>query len=227
VGVAAVIQLSNITKTYQTNKPFTALDGVTFDVPDGQFLSIIGKSGSGKSTLLNIIGLLDTPTTGTMHLEGIDVTDIPPAKIAKLRNRMFGFVFQEFYLEAGYTVAQNIEIPMLIAGLSQDDRNLRVKELAKRVDLTSKLKNKITELSGGEKQRVCIARALANSPKYILADEPTGNLDTCSGETVMNLFSELKTEGKTIIFVTHNNDYLRYSDRCITLSDGRIQSDEQ
>jgi putative ABC transport system ATP-binding protein len=227
VGVAAVIQLSNITKTYQTNKPFTALDGVTFDVPDGQFLSIIGKSGSGKSTLLNIIGLLDTPTTGTMHLEGIDVTDIPPAKIAKLRNRMFGFVFQEFYLEAGYTVAQNIEIPMLIAGLSQDDRHLRVRELAKRVDLTSKLKNRITELSGGEKQRVCIARALANSPKYILADEPTGNLDTANGETVMNLFSELKAEGKTIIFVTHNNDYLRYADRCITLSDGKICSDEQ
>jgi putative ABC transport system ATP-binding protein len=162
-----------------------------------------------------------------MHLEGVDVTTITPAKVAKLRNRMFGFVFQEFYLEAGYTVAQNIEIPLLIAGFSQDDRNLRVKELAKRVDLTSKLKNKITELSGGEKQRVCIARALANSPKYILADEPTGNLDTANGEIVMNLFSELKAEGKTIIFVTHNNDYLRYSDRCITLSDGKILSDEQ
>lgn len=217
-----MIQIKNIIKKYDK---FNALSGVSLDIADGEFVAIIGESGSGKSTLLNIIGQIDDPTEGEIYINDISATELAEKERAKLRNRMFGFVFQSFYLEPTYTVYQNVEIPLILAGMKRKDRKNRIEEVLNSVDMQDKAKNKASNLSGGEMQRVAIARAIAANPPIIIADEPCGNLDTGNGEIIMQLLKRLNDEGETVIMVTHNPDHAKWAKRIIKLSDGKIVSE--
>ena len=217
-----MITLNNITKEYGK---FNALMNITLNIPDGQFIALTGASGSGKSTLLNIIGQIDDPTSGEVHINDIIATELSDEDRAQLRNKQFGFVFQAFYLEPTYTVYQNVEIPLILAGMKRKERKACIEQILQLVDMNDKAKNKAANLSGGEMQRVAIARAISTNPPIIIADEPCGNLDTTNGEIVMQLLKQLNEKGKTIIMVTHNPEHAKWAKRIIKLSDGEIVSD--
>ncbi len=222
----AVIQLENVTKTYSLGKvTVQALRGVSLTVARGEMMSIIGASGSGKSTLMNILGCLDKPTSGRYFFEGEDISRFNDNRLAEFRNRKLGFVFQDFNLLRRSTAISNVELPLVYRGTVQKKR--RALEALQKVGLEMRAGHKPTELSGGEQQRVAIARALINNPSLILADEPTGNLDTVSAEGIVNIFRQLNEEGITIILVTHEMDIAAKTRRIIRLRDGLVISDER
>ncbi|MBQ7989626.1 MAG: ABC transporter ATP-binding protein [Oscillospiraceae bacterium] len=223
-----VIEAKDIVKTFYIGEPneLEILHGMSFNVPRGQFVSIVGQSGSGKSTLMNIIGALDRPTSGEYYLDGIDISQTKDKQLSEIRNNKIGFVFQTFNLVARTSALKNVELPLLYAGYSSSERRRRAKELLETVDMAERAGHMPNELSGGQKQRVAIARAMANDPSLILADEPTGALDSRTGRMVMDLFHKLHEEqGKTIVLITHNNELAAETDRIITISDGNIISD--
>jgi putative ABC transport system ATP-binding protein len=219
-----MIELENITKVYRMGKvEVPALRGVTLSIAKGEIVAIIGASGSGKSTLLNIIGCLDRPTSGRYRFEEVDVSQLSDNQLAGMRNKKFGFVFQEYNLLSRATALSNVELPLIYGGGS--NRNKRAMEALERVGLGARAKHKPTELSGGEQQRVAIARALVNNPALILADEPTGNLDSKTTTEIMSIFQQLNQEGITIAIVTHEADIASQTQRIIRLHDGGIISE--
>ena len=221
-----MLKLIDVKKEYQTpGGCFFALDGVSLCVEEGEFVALVGKSGSGKSTLLNTIGTLDSVTSGSILLDGQDIATMKGKQLAEVRNQSIGFVFQRFNLEPEYTVYQNVELPLVISGSTKNEQ--KVQAVLEQLDLTSKAKLKTKLLSGGEQQRVAIARAIINDPKLILADEPCGNLDTTNSNIVMSILQALNQQGKTIILVTHDQEDARKAQRIVTLSNGRIISDEK
>lgn len=221
-----MLQLNSVSKTFKTPAgEVTAVNGVTLTVADGEFVAVVGKSGSGKSTLLNLIGTLDTPTAGSIMLDDADYKSLNVKQIAKLRNAKLGFVFQRFNLEGEYTVLQNVELPLIIAGSFKNEA--KVLDVLEQLGIVDKLKTKTKFLSGGEQQRVAIARAIVNNPQIILADEPCGNLDTDSSVAVMDILCRLNEQGKTVILVTHDEQDAKRARRIITLSNGKVISDEE
>lgn len=217
------VQLINVNKVYgEGGNKFYALKDTSLEIKEGEHLAIIGPSGSGKSTLMNIIGLLDKPTSGKYFLDGQEVIKFDENHLAVLRNQKIGFVFQSFNLLPRTSSVDNVALPLIYSNVSRAERASRAKEALSRVDLSEKFDSKPNQLSGGQQQRVAIARALVTNPQIILADEPTGNLDTKTGEEIMKLFSELHKEGKTIVIITHEPEIARYAKRIIQLRDGRI-----
>ena len=224
----ALIHMRGISKIYDTGKiKVEALLDIDLDVRDGEFLSVVGPSGSGKSTLMNLIGCLDTPTEGTYDLQGEPVAGMTRAELADVRNRRIGFVFQNFNLIPQISTYENVEMPLLFGRVSKKKRRERVEELLDKVALGDRGHHKPTELSGGQMQRVAIARALAMRPALLLADEPTGNLDSSSGGDIMSLFEELWEQGHTMVVITHDMALARRTKRQIELHDGRITSDSR
>lgn len=220
----ALIELLNVKKTYQSGEVSTAaLRGISLKIEDGEFVSIIGPSGSGKSTLMNIIGCLDVPTEGKYFLSGVDTASLSDSELSRLRNQMIGFVFQQFNLLQRVTALENVLLPQVYSGKKPNTK--RALELLKRLGLKGHEHKFPNQLSGGMQQRVAIARALINSPKIILADEPTGALDTKTGEEIMRIFKELNSEGVTIVIVTHEPYIASQAKRTVLLRDGLIQSD--
>ncbi len=223
-----IIDMRGIVKSFYVGTPneLEILHGLDIVVPEGQFVSIVGASGSGKTTLMNIIGALDRQTGGQYILDGIDVSRLEDADLSGIRNKKIGFVFQTFNLIARTSALKNVELPMLYAGVPAKERTKRAKELLEIVEMSDREKHMPNELSGGQKQRIAIARAMANDPAIILADEPTGALDSKTGRLVMDIFHKLhKEQGKTIVLITHNPELAEETDRIITLSDGNIVSD--
>jgi putative ABC transport system ATP-binding protein len=222
------IEVENLGKQYETAAPGTppALQSVTLAIDQGEFVAVMGPSGSGKSTFMNIVGLLDTPTSGAYRLNGDDVAGFSTDELAHVRNRVFGFVFQGFNLLKRITAAENVALPMVYSGTGGAERRRRAQELLDKMGLGAYGSAMPNRLSGGQQQRVAIARALANHPQLILADEPTGNLDTQTSEEIMRLFTELNRDtGVTILLVTHENDIARYADRLIRFKDGHVVHD--
>lgn len=223
-----VLSLKNVTKTYQVgNQKINALKGVSFDIHKGDFISIVGKSGSGKSTLMHIIGLLDSPTTGEVILNGKNVSKYEEKYLAQVRNKEIGFVFQAFNLLSRATALENVMLPLSYSSLPKSKWQKKSEEMLELVDLKERMNNKSNELSGGQKQRVAIARALINDPAIILADEPTGNLDSKTGQEIIKKFIELNKAGKTIILVTHDNDLAKIAKEIFTIKDGEIVSHDK
>ncbi len=219
----ALLELRDVTKVYHLGgEEIRALDGVTLDIDAGQFISIIGPSGSGKSTLMHILGCLDTPSSGTIRLDDVLIHDATPRQLAGIRNRKIGFVFQFFNLLPKLNVLQNVELPMIYAGLSARERRARALEALRMVEMENRAKHRPSQLSGGQQQRTAIARALVNHPRIILADEPTGNLDSHTGEVILELFRHLSGEGRTIILVTHDPEIAAVTPRRIEIRDGRV-----
>ena len=218
-----LIRLENVSKVFVTDEVEThALSAVHFDVKKGEYLSIAGPSGCGKSTLLAILGLLDTPSDGTYYLNGKSVTGLKLSERARIRNREIGFIFQAFNLIGDLTVYENVELPLTYRGMPSAERKRRVQEALERVGMSHRMKHYPSQLSGGQQQRVAVARALSGDPLILLADEPTGNLDSANGEAVMNLLRELHSAGSTICMVTHDPRYAEFADRTIRLFDGRV-----
>ena len=220
-----IIRMRNIYKRFYIGQPneLEILHGIDLDVMPGEFLSIVGPSGSGKSTLMNLIGVLDRPTEGSYVLDGVTVSQAKDDQLSAIRNKSIGFVFQNFNLIARTNAQKNVELPMMYAGVSAGKRAQRAKELLAMVDMADRMNHQPNELSGGQKQRVAIARAMANDPAIILADEPTGALDSKTGRMVMDLFHKLNREqGKTIILITHNQELARETDRYVTMRDGQL-----
>ena len=203
-----------------------ALRGVSFHINKGQFVAIMGPSGSGKSTLMHIIGCLDHPTEGIFIMDGEDISKVNDNKLAEIRNKKIGFVFQQFNLLARTTILYNVEVPLIYAGVNSKKRKKLAEQALENVGLSNRLKHRPNEISGGEIQRAAIARALVNNPLIILADEPTGNLDSKNGEEIMKIFNKLHQEGHTIIMVTHELEVAKYAQRIIHLHDGLIEKDE-
>lgn len=221
-----MIQLNNIEKIFRTDEIETlALNGVTLNVKPGEFVAVMGPSGCGKSTLLNILGLLDTPTAGTYRLNGTDVSKMKENDRIEVRKGVIGFVFQSFNLIDELTVEENIELPLLYMGIPKKERRERVRKAMERMNIAHRNKHFPAQLSGGQQQRVAIARAVIANPKIILADEPTGNLDSKNGTEVMELLSELHKEGTTIVMVTHSQHDAGYANRIIKLFDGHLVSE--
>ncbi len=220
----SVIEVANIKKSYgQGDSKFEALKGISFQIEQGQTVAIIGKSGSGKSTLMHILALLDQPTSGEIILNGQNANNIKTKALDKLRNETFGFVFQQFFMNAKDTVLENVLLPLKIAGISSKKRKEMAMEALRSVELDDKAANKAANLSGGQKQRVCIARALVNNPKIIFADEPTGNLDSATGEKIETLLFDLNKEKNiTLIIVTHDDELAARCDRQIRIKDGEL-----
>lgn len=220
-----VIRLEHIVKRFYLGQPneLEILHDINFSVQEGEFVSIVGPSGSGKSTLMNLIGVLDRPTEGRYFLDGIDLSRVTDNELSDIRNKKIGFVFQTYNLIAKTNAQKNVELPMLYAGLGRSERRARARELLEMVEMTARARHLPEELSGGQKQRVAIARAMANDPAIILADEPTGALDTKTGRLVMDLFHRLHREqGKTIILITHSPELAAETDRIIAIRDGQI-----
>lgn len=219
----ALISLQEVGKYYRTAAgEVRALDGVSLAIDDGEFVAVIGRSGSGKSTLMNILGCLDVPDVGRYRLAGQDMTCCAESHRARVRGREIGFVFQGFHLIPSLTAQENVELPLLYRGLSRDERRRRAVDSLERVGLAQRITHRPYELSGGQQQRVAIARAIASSPSLILADEPTGNLDTVSGRDVMDILHGLHREGRTIVLITHDPAIADEADRRICIQDGRV-----
>ena len=226
----SIIEMRGIVKSFYVGTPnqLEILHGITLNVKKGEFLSIVGASGSGKSTLMNIIGALDRPTLGEYILDDVSIGSIDDKNLSEIRNKKIGFVFQNFNLISRTSALKNVELPMLYAGINKAERTKRAKELLEIVEMTDRMMHMPNELSGGQKQRIAIARAMANDPAIILADEPTGALDSYTGRLVMDLFHKLnKEQGKTIVLITHNNDLAEETDRIITMFDGMIASNDK
>jgi putative ABC transport system ATP-binding protein len=223
----ALIHLEGVSKVFVTDEVEThALSGIAMDIRKGEYVSISGPSGCGKSTLLAILGLLDSPSHGTYVLNGNSVQNLKLAERARIRNREIGFIFQAFNLIGDLSVYENVELPLTYRGLGGDERKRRVQAALDRVGMTHRIKHYPAQLSGGQQQRVAVARALAGDPSILLADEPTGNLDSANGEQVMDLLRELHRAGSTICMVTHDPRYADYADRSIHLFDGRVVTDQ-
>ncbi len=219
----ALLELRNVSKIYHLGgEEIRALDDVTLDIGIGEFVSIIGPSGSGKSTLMHILGCLDTPSQGTVSLDGTPVQQASARELAQMRNRKIGFVFQFFNLLPKLNVVQNVELPMIYSGVSGRERRQRAEHALELVEMSHRLKNRPSQLSGGQQQRVAIARALVNDPRIVFADEPTGNLDTHTGEVILALFRRLSQEGRTIIIVTHNPEIAAVTPRRIEIRNGQV-----
>ena len=225
---APVLETENLVKVYGKGASrFDALKGLTFEIAHGESVAIVGKSGSGKSTLMHLLALLDQPTSGVVALEGDPVTDLKPKQVSALRNDTFGFIFQQFFLNANQTVLENVTLPLKIAGVGKSERNRRGMEVLEQLEMDSKAKNKATDLSGGQKQRVCIARALINKPSVLFADEPTGNLDSTTSEIVEDLLFGLhRDHGITLVVVTHDDDLAARCQRRLIMQDGEIVRQE-
>lgn len=219
---AKIIEINDVSKVYTIgDEEVRALDHVSLTIGKGEFVSIIGPSGSGKSTLMNIIGCLDIADEGEYLLDGQPIGKYSEKELARIRNKKLGFIFQSFNLISKMTAEENVELPLIYQRIPASERKKRVKEALKRVDLDKRGKHKPTELSGGQQQRVAIARALATNPSLILADEPTGNLDSKTGEEIMNLFHELHESGNTIVLITHDNDVAKQAKRRVHIKDGQ------
>ena len=218
-----MIDLRNITKTYDMGSvQVEVLRGITMHVDEGEFIAIVGPSGSGKSTLMNMIGCLDTPTTGEYYLDGKEISTYNEKQLSKIRNKKIGFIFQKFNLLPKLTALENVELPLIYGGMNQKERRQRSIDALEKVGLSDRMKHKPTELSGGQQQRVAIARALAGNPPVLLADEPTGNLDSKSGCDVMDLIKQLSKEVKTIVLITHDSDLAMEAKKIITIKDGLL-----
>ena len=221
-----IIKTENLTKDYETGtQVVSALKGINLSVEKGEFLSIMGPSGSGKTTLMNIIGCLDSPTNGSYYLNNKSVSKLDDDELAKIRNEEIGFVFQSFHLLARNTAFDNVMLPLKYAGVSKEEATKRSNNVLDLVGLSSRSKHTPAELSGGQQQRVAIARALVNEPSILFADEPTGNLDSKTGQDVMSIFKDLNKNGQTIILITHEDSIAKQSNRIITIMDGLIKSD--
>ena len=227
-GSAPLIRLDAVTKVFLTDEVEThALSGIHLDIRDGEYISIAGPSGCGKSTLLSILGLLDTPSNGSYALKGGEVASLSFADRARIRNREIGFIFQSFNLIGDLTVFENVELPLTYRGMGAGDRKTLVTQALDRVGMAHRAKHLPSQLSGGQQQRVAVARALAGKPAILLADEPTGNLDSRNGEAVMNLLKELHAGGATICMVTHDERFAQHADRTVHLFDGRVVEDSR
>ncbi len=218
-----IIELNNVCKYYRLgNTEIEALCDINLQIKRGDFIAIVGPSGSGKSTMMNLVGALDLSSKGDIFLDGQNIEHLPESELAQIRGKKIGFVFQTFNLIPTLNAAENIALPMIFHGVEKEERMKRAEEILKEVNLTHRKNHFPSELSGGERQRVAIGRALANNPEVILADEPTGNLDTKTGMEIINLFIDLNKKGKTIILVTHNLDLIKYTQKVLKISDGRI-----
>lgn len=222
-----VIRIENLYKIYQLGtQQVNALDGVSLSINKNDYLAIMGPSGSGKSTMMNILGCLDTPTSGKYILGGTDVSQMEDGELADVRNKQIGFVFQSFNLLPRYSALENVALPLIYSGLPANERREMAEKALETVGLADRMDHKPNELSGGQRQRVAIARAIINNPTIILADEPTGNLDTKTSVEIMNIFEKIYSQGNTIILVTHEEDISRFARRIVRLRDGQIESDQ-
>ena len=222
----SLIETVDLWKTYTMGEEqIHALQGVSISITRGEYIAIMGPSGSGKSTLMNLIGCLDTPTRGTYHLNGKNVGQMNDDELARIRNEEIGFVFQTFNLLPRATALHNVELPMVYAGMGRREREARATQVLKMVELEDRMNHRPSELSGGQRQRVAIARALVNSPSIILADEPTGNLDTKTGEEIIGLFKRLHAAGNTLVLITHEAEVAVHAERVVQIRDGGIESD--
>ena len=218
----SVISINNITKTYEGPPPVKALDGVTLEVQKGDFVAIVGQSGSGKSTLLNMIGLLDSVTEGTIDIEGKNISELSDNELSKFRGEKIGFIFQSFFLLPGLTAQENVAEGLLYQGISRTERLESATKVLEQVGLGDRTTHLPNELSGGQQQWVAIARALVQDPAFVLADEPTGNLDKESGLNILNILKELNNQGKTVIMITHNQEHADMFEKVIELVDGKV-----
>ena len=226
-GPRSMIDISGVSKVYQMgSREVDALDGVSLNIAENEYIAIMGPSGSGKSTMMNVLGCLDTPTSGTYFLNGENVGEMTEDELAAVRNREIGFIFQTFNLLPRVTCVQNAELPLIYGGVSRAERRERAREVLREVGLGERLGHRPNELSGGQRQRVAVARALVSRPSIILADEPTGNLDTATGDEIMRLFESLYRRGNTLIVVTHEPPIANHARRIIHLRDGRIEREE-
>ena len=222
----AILQLRGITKEFKLGSQVVhALKGIDLDIAKNEYVALMGPSGSGKSTLMNLLGCLDTPTSGHYKLNGIDVSSLKDNSLAEIRNAKIGFVFQTFNLLPRYTALENVALPLVYAGLKKEERLVRAAEVLDQVRLSDRMEHRPNQLSGGQRQRVAVARALVNNPTLILADEPTGNLDSKTSLEIMKLFDEIQAAGNTVVLVTHEEEIAQYAKRVIRLVDGNIYSD--
>lgn len=219
-----MISCKNITKEYpiKNGEKFYALNNINLHIKQGEFVAVLGKSGSGKSTLMNLIGLIDTPSSGKVYINNIDTNNYSEYERAIIRNQKIGYIFQSFFLDPSYTAYKNVEIPMLIKGISKKQRKEKVMEILAEVGMENKYKNMVNTLSGGEQQRISIARALVNNPDILLADEPCGNLDSANSEIVMKILRQQNNDGKTIVLITHSIEEAKNAQRNIIIKDGII-----
>ena len=221
-----LIEVKNVYKIYNPGEnEVRALDGISVTIDHGEFVAIIGQSGSGKSTFMNMLGCLDTPTSGDYYLDGVNVAGMTDDELSDIRNKQIGFIFQGFNLIPSLTAQENVELPLVYRGMPAEQRRQLAEEALTRVGMEHRMNHRPSELSGGQQQRVAIARAIAARPPIIMADEPTGNLDTRSGEEVMKILHELNVEGRTIVLITHDNDIARQATRAIRIIDGKVVSD--